>query len=126
MLRFLRTLLSWRVSNAVVFGRAGVRSLSEQLLKQQLLLLGKVAHSPDDGPLRRDTFVPGSLQPQIGRFVRRVGRPRQNWTSELLRIGSLRVGAKRFENMMSDRTPGAQDRWKAELARLFPAVVSSG
>ena len=108
-----------RISNAIVFSKAVVQPLSEQLLKQQLVLLGKVARSPDTGPLRRDTFGPGTvLQPQIGRYVRRQGRPRQDWTNQLLKVGWIKFGAN-FETMLTDRTEGAQHRWKSELQRLF-------
>ena len=34
----------------VVFGKACMRPLSEQLLKQQLVLPGRVAQRPNDGP----------------------------------------------------------------------------
>ena len=123
VLRVLPSYLS-RISNATVFSRAGVLPLSEQLLKQQLSLLGKVARSPDDGPLRRDTFAPGDLlQPQIGRYVRRRGRPRQDWTNQLMRTGTSRLGANCFERLLTDRSPGAQLRWKSELNRLFPAAM---
>lgn len=36
-------------------------------------------------PLRRLTFVPGCLQPATGRYVRRVGRPRNEWAVMLER-----------------------------------------
>ena len=73
-----------RVSNAQVFGRAGVQPLSAQLKRKQLELLNKVAHSPTDSPVRMNTFIAGTLQPQIGSCKRRVGRPRQDWTSQLI------------------------------------------
>ena len=59
-----------RVSNTVVFDKAGTGVLSEQSLFKQLVLLGKVARSPLEIPLRIDTFVDNSLRPQIGRYVR--------------------------------------------------------
>ena len=55
-----------RVSNAEVYSRAGVAPLSVQLLKKQLLLLGKAALSPPGHPLRRDAFHGDTLHPQIG------------------------------------------------------------
>ena len=65
-----------RVSNATVLQNAGVAPFSQQLLKRQLLLLGKVVWSPADHPLRRDTFGSAGITPLIGRYVRRMGRPR--------------------------------------------------
>ena len=87
-----------RVSNATVLARAGVRPFSEQLLQRQLMLLNKVAHSPGESLLRRDTFIPGTLQLQIGRYVRRVGRPRQNWAEQLVREGASKLGATKFQS----------------------------
>ena len=81
-----------RVSNQTTFDSACVRPLSEQLLQQQLLLMRKVAISEAGGPLRCDTFVGDSLVPQIGRCIRRVGRPRQEWTSQVLREGREMMG----------------------------------
>ena len=83
------------------------------------MLLNKVAHSPADGPLRRDTFIPGTLHPQIGRYVRRVGRPRQNWTEQLMREGQARLGAARFHTLLADDSQGAQLRMKCEFQRVF-------
>ena len=76
--RILRILPAYvsRVSNATVFAKAEVLPFSEQLIHKQLALLGKVARSPDDSLLRRDTFIPGGMRPQIGNTMRRVGRPR--------------------------------------------------
>ena len=64
-----------RVSNAIVLDRAGEQPFSHQLLRRQLLLLGKISLAPTGSPLRDSTFIPGTLLPQVGRFVRRVGRP---------------------------------------------------
>jgi len=50
-----------RISNATVYSRAGMRSFPDQLLKQQLLMLGKVALSPQGSPIRNNTFVDGSV-----------------------------------------------------------------
>ena len=33
--------------------------------------------------MRDATFCPGSLRPAVDRFVREVGRPRLDWTSEV-------------------------------------------
>jgi hypothetical protein len=72
-----------RVSNASVLQTSSQLQLSKQLLKQQLILYGKVARSPDADPLRMLTFVPGTLLPLTGQYVRRVGRPRNEWVSML-------------------------------------------
>ena len=86
-----------RIANTRVLSHAGTRPLSEQLLLRQLLLMGKVARSPDGSTMRINTFRDGTVQPQIGRFIRRRGRPRQDWTNDLLKVGSTLVGKNRFE-----------------------------
>ena len=108
-----------RISNAIVFARAGVRPFSDQLMGRQLQLLGKVARSLDESPERRDTFTPGTLQPQIGSNVRRVGRPRQDWTNQLLKVGCERMGRETFGNLLADRSLGAQQRFIEEVKRVF-------
>jgi hypothetical protein len=85
-----------RVSNASVHARAGVPRFSDQLLKQQLLMFGKVALAPPDSHLRMNCFIDDTVSLQIGRFVLKVGRPRQNWTSELLKEGIARFGLIRI------------------------------
>ena len=72
-----------RVSNATVLQQAGQPAYSKQLLRQQLLLYGQVARAPDGDPLKSCTFCPGSLRPATDRYVRRVGRPRNEWASML-------------------------------------------
>ena len=110
-----------RISNAVVLQRAGRSCLSSQLLHRQLVFLGRVARKADADPLRRDTFATGTFTPQLGRFIGRVGRPRQDWTRELMKAGAARMGAERFEAMLSDRANGAQSRWKQEWQKLLPS-----
>ena len=82
-----------RVSNKVVLARAQQIPYTMQLLKQQLLLYGKVARSRDDDPLRKLIFCPGSLEPATSRRVRRVGRPRNEWAVKLTEIGISITGS---------------------------------
>ena len=110
-----------RVSNATVFAQAGLARFSDQLLKQQLTLFGKVALSPAGSPLRTNTFVDNTLMPQIGRFVRKVGRPRQTWTSELIKEGMSRFGHQRFYTLLQDTSQGAYMQWKTEVSKSFAA-----
>jgi len=91
-----------RVPNVTVLNLAGVVPLSEQLLLRQLTLLGKVAHIQEASPLKRDTLVPGTLQAQVARSVRRIGQPCQNWTEELLKIGTERLGVERLRARKGD------------------------
>ena len=99
--------------------RAGIPRFSEQLLKQQLLMFGKVALAPPGSHLRMNCFVDDGLSPQIGRFVLKVGRPRQNWTSELLKEGIARFGSNTLHRLLEDRSPGAYVRWTSEVRKSF-------
>jgi hypothetical protein len=42
--------------------------------------------------LRRDTFVENSSKPKIQHYVRHIGCPAQNWTEEMIKLGSNRCG----------------------------------
>ena len=108
-----------RVSNASVHARADVPRFSDQFLKQQLLMFGKVALAPPGSHLRMSCFVGDSLSPQIGRFVLKVGRPRQNWTCELLKESIARFGNDTLHRLLEDKSPGAFARWKSEVRNSF-------
>ena len=108
-----------RVSNATVLSQAGMKPFSAQVLKQQLLLLGRAALAPDGSPMRCNTFADGTLIPQIGRFIRKVGRPRQDWTSQLMLVAEGRLGIRRLQTLLADRSEGSLLRWRREVERLF-------
>ena len=84
-----------------------------------MVLLRRVACAAAGDPLRQDTFVDATTIPQIGRFVRRVGRPRQDWTNQLWSIGAQKIGRARFYRMLQDQSAGADVRWKQMLDELF-------
>lgn len=108
-----------RISNSEVYQSAGMKPFSVQLLQSQLVLLKRAATSPSSSPMRVHTFVGDSLDPQIGRFIRRIGRPRQDWTSQLLREGIRRMGTEKFYSMLRDSSADAAARWKREVAKCF-------
>ena len=70
-----------RVSNKKVLQGCGQRQLDRLLLRNQMLLYGRVARSPPSDQLRSLTFVPGGLVPATSRYIRRVGRPRNEWAT---------------------------------------------
>ena len=109
-----------RVSNKSVFEKACVQPLTEQISFRQLVLLGKVARSPADSLLRRCVFIDDTLIPEVGRFVRRVGRPRLDWTTELMKAGAIKFGSTAtFEKLLRNQGPDAAEDWKAVLQRVF-------
>ena len=91
-----------RVPNATVLSKAGVAPFSKLILRRQLLLLGRVACSPVGSPLRESTFIGSSLSPQVGRYVRRVGRPRQDWYSQVYKAGVQMYGKTTLEAALAD------------------------
>ena len=73
-----------RVSNKTVLQKAEYVAASQLLLERQLALLGKVIRAPMESPLQAATFIPNTLEPATRRYIRRLGRPRKEWTSTLL------------------------------------------
>ena len=72
-----------RVSNAEVRRQAHCHAATDLLLHRQLLLFGKAFRSPPDSPMHSNSFIPGTLQPVTNAYVRRVGRPRREWITEV-------------------------------------------
>ena len=71
-----------RVPNAEVLRRARCHTATDMLLQRQLLF-GKALRCPFDHVMHQTAFIPGSLQPATSRFVRRVGRLRREWVTEI-------------------------------------------
>jgi hypothetical protein len=88
-----------RVSNATVLETTGQKPLTTLLKKQQLLLYGRVARQSDGEPMRDVTFCPGlPLRPAVDRFVRRTGRPRLAWATEVGKLAMCAAGGLRRLN----------------------------
>ena len=73
------------MSNKRVLEESGQVVFGQQLLRHQLMLFGRVARSPQGDPLRILTFIPDSADAATGRYVRKVGRPRNEWAVMLQR-----------------------------------------
>ena len=89
-----------RVSNESVIKEAQQVPLDKQLLKQQRLFYGKVARLPASSPLRKVTFSTGLL-PATAHYIRRIGRPRNEWASMLHRHATL--VSPRFEQLIHSK-----------------------
>ena len=83
-----------RVSNESILRTARQPRLSATLLQRQLVLLGKVARQPCDHPMRKYTFVDGTLRPKTEMYVQKVGRLRDLWAKQLLKEGVKLAGGK--------------------------------
>ena len=68
-----------RVSNLTVLNMCQQRPLSEQVLKQQMLYMGKLARRNSEDPVRSHIFEPYSCDLQTPKGTLRRGRPRQCW-----------------------------------------------
>ena len=95
-----------------------MKPLSEQILQRQLVMLGRVALSPEGSPLKKNVFVDDSLNLEIERYIQRRGRPRQTWSTEVLSAAKRLLGAARVEQLLRDRSPGAEHRWNNEVKRV--------
>ena len=73
-----------RVSNATVLHRAGCKKLSDTIRDAQIKLLDKVLHDPSLDVLKKASFQ-GTLTSQTATWVRRRGKPRQNWIEQLMK-----------------------------------------
>ena len=87
--------------------------------------MGKVALSPTGSPLRRDTFIDDTLNPQIGRFVRRVGRPRLDWTTCVLKEGRRLLGNERLTELLSNCDDNAVIVWNQAIHNIMSRQVLS-
>ncbi len=73
-----------RVSNARVLQQSGCQQLSVTIREAQLALLDKVLHDPSLDVLRGASFHGRTLLPETAAWVRKRGRPRQNWIEQLM------------------------------------------
>ena len=100
-----------RVSNKDVLQRSQQYPYSSQLLRQQLILFGKVARAEDTDVLRCITFCPSSLHPLLDKYVRKVGRPKHEWPKMLLKEAVVMAGSLHYvETLIRDPI-----RWKARV-----------
>ena len=77
------------------YSSRGALALAEQQLeRQQLLLFGRVARQLEDSLMNKVTFAPygKSLTPVTHTYVRKVGRPRAEWTTEVRKLALKAVG----------------------------------
>ena len=75
----------------------------------------RTAHSPASSFLRRDVFVEDKQHLQMGQYVRRICRLRQDWDSQVLRDGERILRGGRLAELLQDKTANALDYWKSEL-----------
>ena len=102
-----------RIPNATILQRAQATPVTEQILRRQLALLKRAGGAEAGSPLRKNIFFGASTTPMLGFYVRRVGRPRADWTSQALAEAARRCDSKAtMEQALVDRSLGADRRWK--------------
>jgi len=111
--RCLRTILGVkpsfisRVTNGKVRSLAARRPLSCAIRHSQLKLLGDVLFSPDKTMLKEVTFQSNTVFPMTDAWVRKVGRPKHEWTTQLLSLMQKMAGtAEKWREAIS-----SHDQW---------------
>ena len=90
-----------RVVDAEILERAGSSLLRFKLLKQQLLLYGRIARLPEDDILRRAILIPGDVRPAHYTF-RNKGAPRHHWHDQIFeRARKLAGGVNALRDCLS-------------------------
>ena len=72
-----------------------------------------MARSTAGSTLRNSTFIDGSLILQIGRYVRRVGRPRNEWASKVGEAALRVAGSSRQLEVLVSNIPA----WNSAVCR---------
>ena len=97
------------MSYAQVLAATGQRPLSQILECRQLELFGRVARQPADSPMKAAAFGPVGLLPATDRYVRKVGRPRADRTTQVQRLAvNVAGGLHRLEAALQ-----TEASWKA-------------
>merc|ERR1712048_588156 len=73
------------VSNEDVRKRCGKSQLSKVIEQTHVNLMGQILFNPRKTELRNAIFRQGSVVLEMDGFVRRVGRPRHNWSDQLVK-----------------------------------------
>ena len=85
------------------YNATGQRRLTSVLEERQVLLYGRVARQDAAHPMRIATFAPGGVAPAVDRYVRKVGRPRSNWTTEVGKIAlSIAGSLQQLDTLLFD------------------------
>ena len=103
------------MSNEQVRHIAGQEAFSKMVRAAQLKLLGQILIDPSKRILKEVAFHGDSLVPEAEAFVRNVGRPRDNWTTQLTRI--MRRAAGSLQDWL--RISSSMRDWNEVAARVI-------
>ena len=97
-----------------------INGLPDTLLNRQLLLLRRVGCSPAGSLIRKDTRVADTAIPVVVFYVRRVGKPRRDWMSQVIAEAVRRCGSgATMDKALVDKGLGGERRWR-QLLRVQP------
>ena len=108
-----------RVSNNTVREKVKQPPLSATIRALQLQLLGQVITNPDKHVLKEVAFHGELLVPTTAAFVRRVGRPRQNWTEQLVGLVKQSVGSLTLHRWT--QVTSSQTEWDKAVSDMLVA-----
>ena len=108
---------------------AGQLPLSEQICKQQMLFMGKLARRPGTDPVRLSVFEPDSFDLRAPSGPRKRGRPRQSWGNMVMN-NCLRVAGTparlaayfRPEGGAARAWASAVQSWRTQC--IFPPLLA--
>jgi hypothetical protein len=82
------------VPDAAVLQTAAEKPLTRGLELQQVMLVGKIARKGPGNLMQDVTFCPRSLRSAPERYVRKVGRPRLQWTKGVCKLAEASAGGR--------------------------------
>ena len=78
---------------------AARRPLSEQIMKQQMILMGKIAFRRDSDVVRQSIFIPSTIKLRLLPGLAKRGRPRIRWPVQVLDM-CIRIAGS-YEQLLS-------------------------
>ena len=108
-----------RVPNTTVLLRAGAQPISTQILKQQMVLMGRVARGDLGTDARRAFFAEGTHRLRPGSMPRPVGRPRCTWRDSVYQHCLKAAGSEQQLANYFQSGPGAANRWRSAIVQYI-------
>ena len=91
------------MSNATVLELVGGKPLSKSVLANQLTTFGRAARAPPSSDMFQAAFGDNLLRSPAAQFVRKIGRPQLEWTTEVRKVALQIAGSiDRLREMVED------------------------
>ena len=113
-----------RVSNATVWMRSRTQRLSTRLLQQQMHYFGKLALSDAGHPCREYVFETNSVALRRLNEVRRVGRPRLEWASEMYNhaVKAVSPNSSLTDIFQTDAGSNSLKEWRQHVYKYIDSM----